>query len=72
MDTKGRMLAVLVGVTALTGCANLGVCEVECIREAGGTNGHGPWENYTSGECSDAAEVETTIFQTCIAHWDSY
>lgn len=75
--TDRRMMGihalVALAFTALVGCDGvLGTCWVECRTDSGGLNTHGPYENYTRTECEDAAEVDTTIFQTCVADWEAY
>lgn len=67
--TVGGLLALAL---LASGCEPLGECWVECVTDSGGINTHGPYFDYSEGECRDKAEIDTTIFQTCTAQWEAY
>jgi hypothetical protein len=69
------ILAILFAATlfAAGGCeSQLGTCWLECYPDSGGVESEGPYENYTKDECSDKADVDTTIFRTCYPDWSAY
>lgn len=73
MAREALMLVLAVaGLASITGCESLGSCSLTCYGQSGNIYHHGPYENYSRGECDDQAEQSSTPIAPCVAEWDPY